>query len=122
MAGSSLAGYVKVDGVDGNSTDKGHKGWIEFLKFNHSISQATSARSVSGHGATERANVDDFTITKALDKTSPKLYLMCCKGQRIPSVTVEIARASGDSATYMKWVFKDVIISGVHPEGGSSEM
>lgn len=122
MAGASFAGYVKVDGVDGNSTDKAHPKWIEILGFRHGISQATSARSLSGHGATERADVGDFSVLKALDKTSPKLYLKCAKGERIPTVTVELARASGDSLTYMKWVLKDVIISSVTPSGASSEV
>ncbi len=117
---ATLDGFCKIDGVDGPSTAKGHEGWLEILRFEHQLSQATTARSASGAGPTERVNIADFKILKALDKTSPKLYLLCCKGEVIPTVTVELARAVGNQETYMQWVFSDVVISGVSPQGGGS--
>ena len=117
---ATLDGFCKIDGVDGPSTAKGHEGWIEILRFEHQLSQATTARSASGAGPTERVSIEDFMIRKALDKTSPKLYLLCCQGEVIPKVTVELARAVGKQETFMQWVFSDVVISGVNPSGGGS--
>ena len=117
---ATLDGFCKIDGVTGPSTAKGHEGWIEILRFEHELSQATTARSAAGAGPTERVNIADFIIRKALDKTSPKLYLLCCQGAVIPKVTVELARAVGTQETYMQWVFSDVVISSVNPSGGGS--
>ena len=40
-------GYLKVEGIEGESTDEGHAGQIEILSFSHHLSQ-------SGGGAASR--------------------------------------------------------------------
>jgi type VI secretion system secreted protein Hcp len=113
--------FLKIDGVPGESTDDAHKDWIEILSFSHGLSQpASAAPSTGGARTAERVDHHDFTIVKALDKASPKIYLACCNGEHIPKVSIEICRAGGDKQKYMEFLMSDVIISSVSP-GGSSE-
>ena len=73
--------FLKLTVFDGESTDDKHKDWIEVLSYGLGIQQPTSATASSSGGATaERANFQDFTIVKALDKASPKLALACANG------------------------------------------
>jgi len=112
--------FLKIDGVPGESTDDKHKDWIEILSFNHGLTQSSSATASSaGGGTTERVNVSDFSIVKALDKASPKLYEFCCNGKHIANVTVELCRAGGDKLKYMEIKMEQVIVSGVQPGGAS---
>jgi type VI secretion system secreted protein Hcp len=112
--------FLKIDGVPGESTDDKHKDWIEVLSFNHGMSQPSSATASSaGGGTTERVNISDFSITKHLDKASPKLYELCATGKHIANVTLELCRAGGDKVKYMEVKMEQAIISSVAP-GGSS--
>lgn len=110
--------FLKISTIPGESTDAGHSEWIEILQFTHGVSQpATGSVSSGGGRSAERSNHDHFSIIKALDKASPKLFLACCKGEHIPEVKVEICRNTGNKVKYMEYKMTDVIISEVRPTG-----
>ena len=113
--------YLKIDGIDGDSTDDKHAKWIEVDAFSHRISQATGGKaSAQGSHAGGRADHGDFMIRKRLDSASPKLSVYCCDGTHIPEITMEICRALGDQTVFMKYVFKNSIVSSVNASGTSS--
>jgi type VI secretion system secreted protein Hcp len=113
--------YVKIDGIPGEALDADHKDWIEVLSFNHGITQPASATITSaGGGTTARTEHQDYSITKHIDKASPKLYELCSSGKHIKEVTIEMMRASGDKRVkYMEVKMEEVVISHVSPGGGS---
>ncbi len=114
--------FLKVEGIDGESTDDKHADWIEVLSFNQGVTQqASSIASSSGGGATQRADFQDLSIAKLLDKATPKLLLACAKGEHIPTVKLELCRAGGDKMTYMEIEMTNVIISSVGIGGGGGE-
>jgi len=80
---------------------------------------AGGATGVVGGHAGQRVDIQDFSITKHLDKASPKLFLACCSGEHISDVTLELCRAAGDKQKYMTYKLSDVMVSSVRP-GGSS--
>jgi len=113
--------FLKIDGIDGESTDDKHKDWIELLSFSHGISQpATGSAARAGARTAERCLLEDFSIVKTLDKASPKLALNCCNGKHIDDVTLELCRAGGDKQKFMEYKLSDVIVSSVKP-GGSAQ-
>ncbi len=113
--------FLKIEGVPGESTDDKHKDWIEILSFNYGVTQRASGSASTGGGASaERANFADFTVVKALDKATPKIFEACATGKHIPTVTLELCRAGGDKVKYMEYKLSNVIISSSRP-GGSSQ-
>ncbi len=66
---SSLLGasYIKFDGVEGESKDKAHEGWIDVL----SVSQISVPRDAASGMATGKRQHKPVTITKRIDKASP---------------------------------------------------
>jgi len=113
--------FLKIDGIDGESTDDKHSKWIEILSFSHGVSQPSAGSRSSGGAATgQRSDHSDFSVVKTLDKASPLLNLHCCDGKHLKEVKLELCRATGDKAKYMEYKMDDVIISGVRP-GGSSQ-
>lgn len=106
--------YIKLDEVDGESTDSKHAGWIELQSFSWGATQSASP-SAASHAAHSSARVDisDFNINKYADKASPKLFLNCATGKHIKSATVEICKATGDGGQvpYLTYKLEDVIIS-----------
>ena len=113
--------FLKIEGVDGESSDDKHKDWIELLSYSHGVSQPSSGAASSGGGrSAERCDHADFSIVKTVDKATPKLALACCDGTHIESIKVELCRAGGDKQKYMEYVMNDVIVASARP-GGSSE-
>ena len=112
--------FLKVDGIPGESTDDAHPESIEILSYSAGVSQTASGSASSGGGASaERADFQDFSVVKALDKASPKLAVACADGTHIPTVTLELCRAGGDKVKYMEYKLSDCIVSSFRP-GGSS--
>ncbi|MGV6809155.1 MAG: Hcp family type VI secretion system effector [bacterium] len=109
--------FVKIDGIDGESTDDAHTDWIEILSYSHGVSQPVSGASRTGGRTGGRAEFQDFTITKTLDKASPDLNMYCCNGKHIPLIEIELCLATEDKHTFMKYEFEDVIISSVSAGG-----
>lgn len=117
--------FLKIKGVDGESTDDKHKNEIEVMAFSHGVTQPTSAvASTSGGGTTGRCSHADFSITKALDKASPLLVQKCCTGEAIDEVVMTINRASGEKGglkvPYMVYKLTNVVISNVSISGSGS--
>jgi len=114
-------GFLKIDGIEGESTDSAHGKWIEIMSYNFSFSQPSSGSASSGGArSAERCNVSDFSIVKTIDKASPKLMLACAKGDHIANIVVELCRNTGDKLKYAEYKLSDVLVSSVRP-GGSSQ-
>lgn len=111
--------FLKIDGIPGESTDDKHKDWMEISNFNWGASQPASATASSAGGATaERANFHEFTVTKTIDKATPKLSVACADGTHIKEITVELCRAGGDKVKYMEYKLSNCIISSITNGGG----
>ena len=106
------ATFLKISGVDGESTDKDHDGWIDVLSYSGSSIQPSS--SVTGTSR-DRGSVSmsDFTITKELDKATPKLNEALLKGETIPRIELEVT-GSGQSTIY---TLIDVVVTSITKSG-----
>jgi type VI secretion system secreted protein Hcp len=81
------------------------------------VTKPASASSAGG-ASHERANFQDFSIVKVLDKATPKLALACSGGDHIKSVTLELCRAGKDKVKYMEYKLSNCIISSITNGGG----
>lgn len=107
-----LDAFISVDGIEGESTDDKHQGWIEIKSFGtgHTQTVSRTASSVGGASA-ERADFHEFQFEKDLDKATPKLALACADGTHIDKITVELCRAGTDKVKYMEFTMHNCIIS-----------
>lgn len=103
--------YLKIDCIQGESTDEKHAGWIEVLDYDFSIAQKVSPTASSAGGGAEQADFSEFTITKLLDKSSPLLTLACVEGRHIDSIVMELWRTG--NVKYMTYQLSDCLISAV---------
>jgi type VI secretion system secreted protein Hcp len=111
--------FIKIDGIEGESTDGKHSNWIEMISFSCGVDQKASATASSVGGASaERADFDKFTFSKQLDKASPKLAMACAAGTHINNILVEICRSGDDKVKYMEYKMTNCIVSSVKTTGG----
>ena len=109
--------FIKIDGIEGESSDAKHAGWIEVTSYGVAYSQnISSAPSSAGGKSAERADFSDFTFSKFIDKASPLLALACASGTHIDNVIVELCRAGGEKIKFMKYKLTNCIISSVKAE------
>ena len=113
--------FAKIDGIEGESTDNKHQGWIELLNYQVGVDQKVSSTASSVGGASaERADFQDFSFEKALDKSTPKLSLACSSGAHINNIIIEVCRAGSDQIKFMEYNLNNCIISKVKTESGGA--
>lgn len=106
--------YLKIEGIEGESSDAKHVGWIEATSYGVAHSQNISSTASSAGGASaERADFSDFTFSKLIDKASPLLALACASGTHIDTIIVELYRAGGEKIKFMEYKLTNCIISSV---------
>src|SRR5215831_19006456 len=67
-------GFIKIDGIEGESNDSKHKNEIEILSYSWGVSQAiTGTASSTGTFTGQRADFSALSFHHQLDKASPKL-------------------------------------------------
>src|SRR5919197_1518553 len=64
--------FLHVDGIKGESRDAQHKDDIDVLAWSWGASNSGSAH-MGGGGGSGKVNVQDLSITKYVDKSSPLL-------------------------------------------------
>ena len=102
--------FLKIEGVDGESTYAAHKGWIEIQSWSWGVSQ-TGSSGAGGLGAFGRL-IGHVTLIKRIDKASPLLFKRCSDGTVMPLATIELARLGG-GPTYLKYELKEVLVSSI---------
>jgi type VI secretion system secreted protein Hcp len=107
--------YLKIEGVDGESSDKNHEKWIEVLSVSHGLTQSATATSAGGSTSGGRCDHGDITVVKQVDSSSPVLLLDCCGAKAHKKATIEFCRAMEDKQVFYKWELTDVVVTGVRP-------
>lgn len=107
--------FLKIEGIDSESTNAAHSGWIEVTEFEHSLAQPVTASFSSGGAMNaERATHGVLEIKKTFDKASPKLLAACCKGDNFPKATLHLCRnTAGNEEMYYEIVLTGVVVSEV---------
>lgn len=109
---------AKGKAVEGESVDSKHAKEIDVLAWNWGVTQSGSTHQGKG-GGMGKVNVQDLSITKYVDKSSPTLLKLCCKGDYIDEAVLTVRKAGGDEPVeYVKLTLTDAIVSSV-TSGGS---
>ncbi len=109
--------FIKIDGIDGESTDDKHKGEIEVLSWSLG-SQQTGTQSMGGGGGAGKVHYSDLTFSMYVNKSSPKLLLACSTGDHIKSAVLVARKAGGEQQEYMTVTLSDVLVTS-YSTGGS---
>jgi len=80
------AGFIKFDGIEGESVDKDHKGWSDLLSLVESSDINEDSSSVRDQYETSR----EVIVLKELDKASPKLAESIATGKVFPTVLINM--------------------------------
>jgi type VI secretion system secreted protein Hcp len=120
--------FLKIDGIQGESTNLDHKGEIELASFGWGISDITRGAATGGAGA-GRPQLHDLHFTKTLDKATTKLFLACAGGTHIKHAVLSIVAVVPDDGqdksrneTLLTIDFENVVISSVQQTGSGGDL
>ena len=105
---------LKIDGVDGESAHKDHKGEIQVLSWSWGVSQP-STNGVGGGAGKGKASPASLKWTHAYDKASPVLAKQCASGKHFPTAVLTVRKAGEGQQDFLKVTMKKVLITGVAP-------
>ena len=113
--------FLKIDGVEGESTDAKHKAEIDVESWSWGETQAGTFAGGGGGGA-GKVSMQDFHFVMKVNKASPKLMLACATGQHIKKADLVCRRAGGEQQEYMKISFADLLVSSYQTGGSAGDV
>jgi type VI secretion system secreted protein Hcp len=113
--------FLKLEGIKGEAQDKTHAEEIDVLAWSWGMSQSGNFHS-GGGGGSGKANFQDISITKYIDKSSMTLMGYIASGKHIPTATLIVRKAGGDDPLeYIKIDMTQVMVTSLSTGGSGGE-
>ena len=113
--------FVNYEGIKGESSDSGHKGWMDVDAISWGVGrQITSSSSTQGDRESSNAVISDLQITRYMDKSTPKIFIESCCGTG-KEVKIHLSKTGTGSGAdvYMEYTLKNALISNYQVAAGS---
>ncbi len=117
--------FLRIDGIPGEGTHKGHENWIPVLAADWGVSQAVAAAHGAGGGAgggagaaAGKAEFRPATFTAWASAATPLLFEACVSGRHAQSATFEAVRSGDRPVVAVRWDFEEVLVSTLGMTGG----
>ena len=99
--------FLKIEGLEGESTDKTHPNEIEVESFSWGESNTGSASGGSG-GSGGKTVLQDFHFTLPTSKASPNLMLACATGRTFRQATLTCRNGGFE---FLKIKLQEILVS-----------
>jgi type VI secretion system secreted protein Hcp len=110
--------FLKIDGIDGESTDSKHKGEIDVQSWSWGETNSGDAAHRGGMGA-GKVSMQDFHFVMNVNKATPKLMQHCASGEHVKKAVLTCRKAGKEQQEYLKVTLSDLVVSS-YQTGGSS--
>jgi len=111
--------FLKIDGIDGESTDAKHKGEIDVESWSWGETNSGDAAERGGLGA-GKVSAQDFHFVMKINKASPKTMEACASGEHIKKAVLTCRKAGKDQQEYLKITMSELIVSSYQTGGSGS--
>ena len=102
--------FLTLDGIKGESIDDKHKEAIDVVSWSWGLSNEGTFHSGSGGGA-GKANFQDISITKQVDKSSADLMYACASGKHIAKAQLFVRKAGEKPLEYLIFTLEEILVS-----------
>jgi type VI secretion system secreted protein Hcp len=109
--------FLQITGVEGESTDAKHKGWLDVESWSWGETQG-GAHGIGGAGGAGKVSMQDLHFTTRVSKASPKLFLACASGEHFKEAKLVARKAGKEQQEFLAWTFSDLLVS-TYQTGGS---
>jgi len=113
--------FLKLDGIDGESTADKCKGCIDIESFSWGTTNpAAGAHGTGGGGGAGKVSVHDISVTKLADKSSADLMKAAATGQHIKTAKLFVRKQGTEQQDYLQYELENVLISNFSTSGHGS--
>lgn len=109
-----------VGEIEGEAKDHAHENEIDVLAWSWGMSQSGTFH-VGGGGGAGKANFQDLSVTKWIDKSSPILMLYCSNGDHFEEATLTVRKAGKKPLEYLIIKMTKVMVTSVSTGGSGGE-
>ena len=110
--------FLKIDGVEGETTDSKHSKEIQIESFSWGASNPPTGSQGGGLGA-GKVSLSDISFMTSVNKASPILFKKCATGEHIKKAVFTARKAGKDQQDYYKISLEDLIVSSYQASGSS---
>jgi type VI secretion system secreted protein Hcp len=100
---AAVDAYLKIEGVDGESIDSRHRGWIQVHAFQNGV--------IAPSAGVPKPAFSDLCLEASTDKSMPALKQSCAAGRRFPSATLELITGDANRARFYQILLTNVLVS-----------
>lgn len=114
--------FLELPGVDGETVDKVYKDKkaMDVLAWSWGVSNQGTFHHGSGGGA-GKANFQDLSVTKWIDKASASLLQACASGKHFDKAILTVRKAGETPLEYIKLTMENVMVTNVSTGGSAGE-
>ncbi len=109
--------FLKIPGVEGESTDKAHPGEIVVTSYSWGATGATVQASGAGAG---KVVFQAMQITKPVDAASPPLFLLFAQATRVKECILTVRRPGAHPLNFFTVSMKNVAITSIEESASAS--
>ena len=116
-----MSGYLKIGDIKGESTDDGHKDWINLLSVSSNITRPMGAGASGSTRHRSSATFGDVVRVKEVDASTPKLQEAIADGTCFPKVNIDLCTSSegGKRIPYLLWELKQARVTSYSVSGAA---
>ncbi|HKE46312.1 MAG TPA: type VI secretion system tube protein Hcp [Steroidobacteraceae bacterium] len=112
--------FLTLDGIKGESVDHKHKDAIDILAWSWGVTQSGSFQ-FGGGGGSGKANFQDVSVTKYVDKSSADLLYACASGKHLKEASLIVRKAGEKPLEYLIYKLQNIIVTSVSTGGSGGE-
>lgn len=105
-----MAIFMRVSGVDGESTVKGLEGFIELTGLEWRLSRSIEGARAGGQGIAD-TKVDQIRVTKTMDSSSARLMELLLKNVTDKKIEIRFVRTDTDGPK--RYAFYELLKAGI---------
>ena len=105
--------FLKLEGIQGESTDSAHRNEIVLLSYSQSFTNPVASGGSGGAAGSVQPNCGAITVTKLVDRSSAALIGGVLSGKLISTGVITFRKAGAQPLEYYKVTLTDVLIHAI---------
>lgn len=104
--------YMKLPNITGHVTTKDYEGWIELTNLDFSAKRNITTKVGQQTDRDSSApRINEMTMTKNVDKSSPFLFEALLNGTSMDTVTIAICKNGSDAKISSQYILHNAMVS-----------
>ena len=109
--------FLRIDGIPGEGTQKGHEKWIPVLVADWGVSHDVASAHHGGGGGAGRAEFRPASFTAGTSVATPLLFAACVTGTHAATATFEAVQRGERPRVAARWDFEGVVVTTLGTSG-----